>query len=128
MPKSFYTDILWNKKTNLCTKLEPPMTSLQNDFIFRKYGHGVTIMTSSTHVPFSKYFGEHQPTSYQIWYFYDFWFKSLIGTASCLSGNAFASGTGGLRFKSRVSQIGHSVAIGSPPLRHFFEMSCVAQT
>ena len=40
--------------------------------------------------------------------------------------NVFVSGAGGLRFKSRAGQIGHSVANGSPPLRHFFERSCVA--
>ena len=34
---------------------------------------------------------------------------------------------GGPRFKSRAGQIGHSVANGSPPLRHFFERSCVAR-
>ena len=37
------------------------------------------------------------------------------------NGNAFVSGAGGQRFKSRASQIGHSVANGSPPLQHFFE-------
>ena len=43
-------------------------------------------------------------------------------------GNAFVSGTGGLRFKSRAGQIGHSVANGSPPLQHFFERSrCASQ-
>ena len=42
------------------------------------------------------------------------------------SGNAFVSGVGGLWFKSRVRQIGHSVANGSPPPRHFFESSSVA--
>ena len=47
--------------------------------------------------------------------------------ASWSSGNAFVSGAGGLRFKSRAGQIGHSVANGSPPLRHFFERSCVAR-
>ena len=43
-----------------------------------------------------------------------------------LSGNAFVSGAEGLRFKSLAGQIGHSVANGSPPLRHFFERSYVA--
>ena len=43
------------------------------------------------------------------------------------SGNAFVSEAGGLRFKSRAGQIEHSVANGSPPLRHFFERSCVAR-
>ena len=33
----------------------------------------------------------------------------------------------GLKFKFRASQIEHSVANGSPPLRHFFERSCVAR-
>ena len=47
--------------------------------------------------------------------------------ASWSSGNAFVSGAGGLRFKSRAGQIGHSVAKGSPPLRHFFKRSCVAR-
>ena len=32
---------------------------------------------------------------------------------------------GGLRFKTRADLIGHSVAKGLPPLRHFFERSCV---
>ena len=50
-----------------------------------------------------------------------------IEPASWSSGNAFVSGAGGLRFKSRANQIGHSVANGSPPLRHFFERSCVAR-
>ena len=43
------------------------------------------------------------------------------------SGNAFISGAGGLGFKSRTGQIGHSVASGSPPLWHFFERSSVAR-
>ena len=47
--------------------------------------------------------------------------------ASLSSGNTFVSGAGGLRFKSRAGQIGHSVANGSPPLRHIFESSCVAR-
>ena len=50
-----------------------------------------------------------------------------IQPASWSSGNAFVSGVGGLRFKSQAGQIGHSVANGSPPLRHFFERSCVAR-
>ena len=37
------------------------------------------------------------------------------------SGNTFASGSGGLRFKSRAGQIGRSVANGSPLLRYFFK-------
>ena len=41
-------------KKNLCTKFEPPTTSLQNDFIFRKYGSGVTMMSSSTQNQFLK--------------------------------------------------------------------------
>ena len=43
---------------------------------------------------------------------------------SLLSGNAFISGAGGLWFKSRAAQIGHSVANCSPPQRHF-ERNCV---
>ena len=43
------------------------------------------------------------------------------------SGNAFVVEAGGLRCKSRAGQIGHSVANGLPLLRHFVEMSCVAQ-
>ena len=43
-----------------------------------------------------------------------------------LSGNAFIFGAGGLRFKSWAGQIEHSVANGSPPLRHFFKRSYVA--
>ena len=49
-----------------------------------------------------------------------------VFAGSWLSGNAFVSGAGGLKFKSRAGQIGHSVANGSPPL-YFFEKSCVAQ-
>ena len=41
-------------------------------------------------------------------------------------GNAFVSETGGLRLKSWANQIGHSIANGSPPQRHFLERSCVA--
>ena len=47
--------------------------------------------------------------------------------ASWSSGNAFVSGAGGLRFKSRAGQIQHRVANGSPPLRHFFKRSYVAR-
>ena len=43
------------------------------------------------------------------------------------SGNAYVSGAGGLRFKSRVRQIEHSVANGLPQLRHFLAVSCVAR-
>ena len=43
-----------------------------------------------------------------------------VKSASWSSGNAFDSGAGSLRFISRIGQIGHSVANGSPPLRHFF--------
>ena len=46
---------------------------------------------------------------------------------SWLSGNAFVSGAGDLRFKFRAGQIGHNVANGSPPLQHFSERSCVAR-
>ena len=47
--------------------------------------------------------------------------STVLKQASWLSGTAFVSGAGGLKFKSRVGQIGHSFAYGSPPLRHFFE-------
>ena len=53
---------------------------------------------------------------------------NILLMASWSSGNAFASGAEGLRFKSWAGQIGHSVANGSPPLQHFFERSCVART
>ena len=52
--------------------------------------------------------------------------KSSQKPASWSSGDGFVSGAGGLRFKSRAGQIGHSVANGLPPLRHFFERICVA--
>ena len=52
---------------------------------------------------------------------------NVITPASWSSGNAFVSGAGGLRFKSRAGQIKHSVANGSPVLQHFFERSCVAR-
>ena len=51
------------------------------------------------------------------------WYNRWL-PATWLSGNAFVSGLGDLWFKSLASQIGHSVANGSPPLRRFFEMSC----
>ena len=47
--------------------------------------------------------------------------QRLCGPASWSSGNAFFSGAGSLRFKSRAGQIKHSFAKSSPPLRHFFE-------
>ena len=56
--------------------------------------------------------------------------------ASWSSGNAFVSGAGGLRFKSRAGQIERSVTNGSlrhndiytvATLRHFFERSYVAR-
>ena len=50
-----------------------------------------------------------------------------LAIASWSSGNAFVSKAGGLRFKALTGQIGHSVANGSPPLRHFFERYCVAR-
>ena len=44
------------------------------------------------------------------------------------NGNAFVSGRGGPRFKTRAGQIGSRVvANGSLPRRHFFEKSCVAR-
>ena len=39
---------------------------------------------------------------------------------------AFCLGARGLRFKCRAGRIEHIVANRSPPLRHFFEKSCVA--
>ena len=42
------------------------------------------------------------------------------------SGNAFVSGAGDLRFKSRAGQIRQWVSNGSPLLLHFFKRSCVA--
>ena len=36
------------------------------------------------------------------------------------SGNAFVTGAGGQKFKSRAGQFGNNIANGSPPLRHFF--------
>ena len=36
------------------------------------------------------------------------------------SGNDFAMGERGLGFDSRARQIGHGIATGSQPLRHFF--------
>ena len=39
------------------------------------------------------------------------------------SDNAFVSGAGGLKFKSRAGEIGHSVANRLPSLRHSFERS-----
>ena len=44
-----------------------------------------------------------------------------IRTACWFSSNAFVSGTGDLRFKSRPGEIGHNVANGSPPLLHFLK-------
>ena len=41
-------------------------------------------------------------------------------------GNAFVSGAGGLKFKSRANKIGHIVANGSSSLRQLFERSRVA--
>ena len=35
--------------------------------------------------------------------------------------NAFVSGAGGLRFKSRAGQIGRNVVNGSPPLLRFLK-------
>ena len=63
------------QKTNLCANFEPPVTSLQNDVIFQKYGCDITLMTS---LNFVKYFGGHQP-AYQIWCSHDVRHWSLIG-------------------------------------------------
>ena len=42
--------------------------------------------------------------------------------------DSFVTETGGLRFKSRAGQIGHTVADGSPPLQHcVLQRSCVAR-
>ena len=64
---------------------------------------------------------------YSIWIRFNWWcpvgMKSLVVNKS--SGNLFVSGTF-LTFKPQASQIGHSVAKGSPPQWHFFERSCVA--
>ena len=46
--------------------------------------------------------------------------------ANSSSGNAFVSEAGGS--KSWASQIGHSIAKGSPLQRHFFESRCTART
>ena len=43
------------------------------------------------------------------------------------SSNAFVSGAGGLRFKSRAGQITHNVVNGSPPLRHLFKRNRAAR-
>ena len=51
--------------------------------------------------------------------------KYTLVADSSSSGNTFFFGEGGLRFKFRVVQIGHSVANGSPPLQYFFERSCI---
>ena len=56
-----------------------------------------------------------------------FFIPHIRSPASWSSGNVFVSGAGGLRFKYRAGQIKHSVANGSPPLRHFLERSCVAR-
>ena len=48
------------------------------------------------------------------------------GPASWSNGYEFVPAAGGQRLKSRAGQIGHSVAIGSPPLWHFFERNGVA--
>ena len=41
------------------------------------------------------------------------------------SGNAFASGSGGLKFNFLARQIGRRAANNSPPLRHFFSERAV---
>ena len=48
-------------------------------------------------------------------------FDNLFSLASQSSGNAFVSGAGGLRLKSRAGQSGHSVANGSPPMQHLLK-------
>ena len=52
---------------------------------------------------------------------YAFAFNQLYPWSSV---DAFVSGAGGLKFKSRIGQIGHSVADSLPPLRHFFKRTC----
>ena len=54
-------------------------------------------------------------------------FATYFAPASWSRGNTFVFGAGGLTFKSRSGQIGHSVANSSPPLRHFFKRSWVAR-
>ena len=56
-----------------------------------------------------------------------FWKWTSLIPASWSSGNVFVSGAGSMRFQSQASQIGHSASNGLPPLRHFFERSCVAR-
>ena len=56
-----------------------------------------------------------------------FWFEKTFLQVSWSSGNAFVFEAGGLRFKTRVGKTELSVANGSPPLRNFFERSCVAR-
>ena len=46
-------------------------------------------------------------------------------SVGCSSGYEFIFGVGGLRFKSRADQIGHSLANSSPSLQYFFESSCM---
>ena len=46
---------------------------------------------------------------------------------SCLIGKAVITKAGGLRFKSYIGQIGHSVANSSPLLRQFFKRNCVVR-
>ena len=76
--------------------------------------------------------GHGPESSFQISAYYKF-FPGLyvfcrISTGVIWSrGNAFAFGAGHLRFKSRASQIGQSVANDSPPVQHFLEWSCVAR-
>ena len=60
-------------------------------------------------------------TQFGVQYFVDKWSSSV----SWINGNVFVSEVVGLRFKSPAGQIGRSVANDSPPLRHFFERSCV---
>ena len=51
----------------------------------------------------------------------------ICDKTSCSRGNAFVSGAGGLRLKSRAGQIKHNAAHSSLPLQHFFERSCAAR-
>ena len=69
---------------------------------------------------------QHKLTQIQLKFY-----KQRVGIyfkfSSLSSGNTIVSRAGGLRFKSRADKIRHSVANDSPPLRYFFETSCVTR-
>ena len=52
---------------------------------------------------------------------------TMLSNAQWSSGNTFVSEAKGLRFKSRTVQIGLNVANGSPPLRQFYQRSCIVR-